>query len=66
MRYSYIYHLHIAKQAYYIQLFRCTRQEKKNEVGGDGAQRPRQEEALKMPRYFLARVRNARAPSTAI
>ena len=42
-----LYHLHIAKKAHYIQLFRCTRQEKKNEVGGAGAQRSRREETLK-------------------
>ena len=45
--YHIFYHLYIAKQAHYIQLFRCTRQEKKNEVGGDGAQRSRREESLK-------------------
>lgn len=42
------------------------RQEKKSEGRGKGAERPRREEAPKMPRYFLARVRNAHAPSTAI
>lgn len=39
---------------------------KEGEARGKGAERPMREEAPKMPRYFLARVRNARAPSTAI
>jgi len=47
LHYPYFCHLYITKQAHYIQLFRCTRQEKKNEVGGDGAQRSRREESLK-------------------
>lgn len=42
------------------------RQEKKSEARGKEAEWPRREEAPKMPRYFLARVRNARALPTVI